>query len=62
MPIRILLLSLLLLLLRPVHALTTAEAQAIAIGETEARVEALTKAIATADDTMRSSSPATRCS
>jgi len=49
-PIRLFLLPLLLLLLRPVHALTAAEAQAIAIGETEARVEALTKAIATADD------------
>ena len=32
------------------HALTEAEAQAIAIGETDARIEALTKAVATADD------------
>ncbi len=32
------------------HALTEAEAQAIAIGETDARIEALAKAVATADD------------
>lgn len=32
------------------HALTAAEAQAIAIGETDARIEALNQAIATADD------------
>ena len=32
------------------HALTAPEAQAIAIGETDARIEALQKAVATADD------------
>ncbi len=32
------------------HALTAAEVQAIALGETDARIEALGKAIATADD------------
>jgi urea transport system permease protein len=32
------------------HALTAAEAQAIALGETDVRIEALGKAIATADD------------
>ncbi|MFO1191152.1 MAG: urea ABC transporter permease subunit UrtB [Rhodoferax sp.] len=51
MPIRLSLLLLLSLLLAPVaHALTAEEARGIAIGETEARVEALGKALATADD------------
>jgi urea transport system permease protein len=44
------LLGLALLLAHSAHALTTAEAQGIAIGETEARIAALNKAIATADD------------
>ena len=34
----------------PAHALTAAEATAIATGETDARIEALNKAMATADD------------
>ncbi|CAA9406038.1 MAG: Urea ABC transporter, permease protein UrtB, partial [uncultured Ramlibacter sp.] len=32
------------------HALTAADATAIAVGETDARIEALNKAVATADD------------
>jgi urea transport system permease protein len=51
MPIRLSFFLLLSLLLAPVvHALTAEEARGIAIGETEARVEALGKALATADD------------
>jgi len=50
MLIRLLLLSISLLLLQPAHALTAAEVQGMSIGETEARIEALNKAIATADD------------
>ncbi len=34
----------------PAHALTAAEAQAMALGETDARIEALGKAVANADD------------
>jgi urea transport system permease protein len=44
------LLSISLLLAHPARALTAAEARDIAIGDTEVRVEALNKAIATADD------------
>jgi len=50
MLIRFLFLALTILLVPCAHALTAAEARGIAIGETEARIEALNKAIATADD------------
>src|SRR5687767_12003047 len=45
-----LLLAALLLAAGASHALTAQEATAIAIGETDARIEALNRAVATADD------------
>ncbi len=50
MLIRSLFLTLSLLLAQAAQALTADEARGIAIGETEARIEALNKAITTADD------------
>ncbi|MBE7942256.1 MULTISPECIES: urea ABC transporter permease subunit UrtB [Ramlibacter] len=49
MPLRILLTGLVLAAALPVHALTAEEARAMASGETDARLEALNKAIANAD-------------
>ena len=50
MQIKHLLLTLTLLAASSVHALTAQEARAIAAGETDARIEALNKAVAAADD------------
>ena len=50
MPIRHLFIFASFLIGTHVHALTTAEAKALSIGETEARIEALNKAVVTADE------------
>jgi urea transport system permease protein len=50
MPIKQFFIALALLAASCAHALTAAEARAIAAGETDARIEALNKAVATADE------------
>ncbi len=50
MPMKSILLSLLLLLAATAHALTSEEARAIATGETDARIEALNRAMPAADE------------
>ena len=50
MPIKHFFLAIALLAAGGAHALTAAEAKAIAAGETDARIEALNKAVATADE------------
>src|SRR6187551_2370181 len=50
MTIKHIFLTIALLAAGSAHALTAAEASAIAAGETDARIEALNKAVATADD------------
>ncbi len=50
MPLQSFVLSVLLLFASAAHALTAQEAQAIAIGETDARIEALNKALPFADE------------
>src|SRR6187399_3068865 len=50
MTIKHIFLTIALLAAGSAHALTAAEASAIAVGETDTRIEALNKAVATADD------------